>query len=402
MPSSRSRPARQRSLRDHNLGLALRLIADSPDPISRAQIALTTGVTRATASALAEELLAGGLLVEQPLPPTSRSGRPASGLQLAPGGPGGLGIEINVDYVATTVVDLTGRVVHHEVRAGDQREASPEAVLKAAARAGADAAKDSGVQIAGVAVAVPGLVSDGRVLLAPNLDWHDVDVLSALRRHRPIGTLPTWVGNEASYAALGEVSATSRTFVHVSGEIGIGSGIVVDGDLYRGRHGWAGELGHLPVDPSGPRCHCGAHGCLEVYAGQEALLRTAGHAASGIDDLVALATTADHQVLDALRAAASALGQALSGALNLLDLDEVVLGGIYAPLAPWLVPGITEELEHRVLWSSLRPIVLRASEHGSEAAVRGAARSVVARLLSEPEGWLVTRSLQRNGSSTCR
>jgi predicted NBD/HSP70 family sugar kinase len=394
MPPSRSRPARQRSLRTHNLGLALRLIADSPDPISRAQIAVSTGVTRATASALVEELLAGGLLVEEALPPTSRSGRPASGLQLAPGGPGGLGIEINVDYVATTVVDLTGRVVHHEVRSADQRGLAPEIVLKAAARAGAEAAK--GFQIAGVAVAVPGLVSDGRVLLAPNLDWHDVDVLRGLRRQRRLASLPIAVGNEASYAALGEVSATSQTFVHVSGEIGIGAGIVVDGDLYRGRNGWAGELGHLPVDLSGPRCRCGARGCLEVYAGQEALLRTAGRASCGIDELVALATQADPQVIDALRTAAAALGLALSGALNLLDLDEVVLGGCYAPLARWLVPGIAQELESRVLWSSLRPITLRASDYGTEAAVRGAARSVVARLLSDPEGWLVTRSLPRN------
>lgn len=396
MPPSRSRPARQRSLRDHNLGLALRLIADSPDPLSRAQIAQTTGITRATASALAEELLLGGLLVEDALPRTARSGRPAFGLQLAPHGPGGLGIEINVDYLATAVVDLTGRVVHHEVRAGDQREESPEAVLRAAARAGAEAVRASGVEIAGVAVAVPGLVDDGRVLLAPNLGWHEVDALRVLRRHRRLGTVPVMVGNEASYAALGEVSASSQTFVHVSGEIGIGAGIVVEGELYGGRNGWAGELGHVLVDPAGPPCHCGASGCLEVYAGQEALLRAAGgptRPGGPIDALVAGAAREDARALTALHVAGSALGRALSSALNLLDLDEVVLGGIYAPLAPWLVPGIQDELRRRVLWSSLRPVIVRASQHGSEAAVRGAARSVVSRLLSEPESWLVTRSL---------
>jgi predicted NBD/HSP70 family sugar kinase len=358
-------------------------------------------VTRATASALAEDLIAGGLLTEHALPPTARSGRPASGLQLTPGGPGGLGIEINVDYVATTVMDLTGRVVHHEVRPGDQRTASPELVLKAAARAGAEAAV--GFQIAGVAVAVPGLVSGGSVLLAPNLGWHDVDVLGALRRDRRLGSLPIAIGNEASYAALGEVSSSSRDFVHVSGEIGIGSGIVLDGQLLTGRNGWAGELGHVPVNPSGPRCRCGAAGCLEVYAGQEALLRGGGVSSPSIAPVLELARQAEHaepRVLAALTSAASALGQALSGALNLLDVGEVILGGIYAPLAPWLVPGITDELQRRVLWSSLSPLEVRASTFGREAAVRGAARSVVTRLLSAPETWLVTRSLPQNASST--
>jgi predicted NBD/HSP70 family sugar kinase len=401
MTPSRPGPARQRSLRDHNLGLALRLIAASPEPLSRARIAHGIGVTRATASALAEELLAGGLLVEDALPPTARSGRPASGLQLAPGGPSGLGIEINVDHVATTVVDLTGRVVHHAVHPGDQRGPSAQAVLKAAARAGARAAR--GFQVAGVAVAVPGLVADGVVRLAPNLGWHDVDALAVLRRERYLADVPLELDNEASYAALGEVSATSRTFVHVSGDIGIGSGIVVDGELYRGRNGWAGELGHLPVHADGPRCRCGALGCLEVYAGQDALLRACGsrgRPAPSVQAVVERAASGDAPVLKALAAAASALGQALSGALNLLDVAEVVLGGSYAPLAPWLVPGIQEELQRRVLWSSLQPVAVRASAFGAEAAVRGAARSVVTRLLSEPEQWLVTRSLWQNASAT--
>jgi predicted NBD/HSP70 family sugar kinase len=401
MPPSRSSPARQRSLRDHNLGLALRLIAGSPDPISRAQIAQSTGVTRATASALAEELLAGGLLIERALPPTSRSGRPASGLELAPAGPGGLGIEINVDYVATTVVDLTGHVVHHEVHPGDQRLLAPDAVLQAAGRAAAEAARSVGLQLAGVAVAVPGLVSGGRVLLAPNLGWTNVDVLHGLRQERRLDGVPTTVGNEASFAALGEVSGSSQDFVHVTGEIGIGAGIVVGGSLYAGRHGWAGELGHVPVDPSGPRCRCGATGCLEVYAGQDALLRTAGRPGdplATVADLTARAGRADPQALTALQEAASALGQALSGAINLLDLDEVVLGGCYSALARWVVPGITAELERRVLWSSLRPVRVRASEYGQEAAARGAARSVITRLLSEPGTWLVTRSLPQTRS----
>ncbi len=392
------RPARQRSLRDHNLGLALRLVADAPEPVSRARIASLTGLTRATASALVEALLDGGLVREVVLPPTSRSGRPAVGLALAPGGPGGLGLEVNVDYVATTVVDLTGAVVHHEIRQGDQRELAPAEALRLAARAGATAlaaAGRKGVRVAGAAVALPGLVRDGRLLLAPNLGWQDVDVRALLARNRALGALPLSFDNEANYAALSEVSATTRSFVHVSGEIGIGAGIVLDGELYRGSHGWGGEIGHVTVDPSGPRCHCGSDGCLEVYAGQEAIVRAAGLSSGGGTLLggqgAALAERAAQGhpgLLAALDGAASALGTALAGVLNLLDVTTVVLGGVYAPLSPWLLATVRRELDRRVLWSAWEAPRVRAAGHGPQAAVHGAARSVVTGVLSEPEHWL--------------
>ncbi|MCW2600280.1 MAG: hypothetical protein JWM02_2109 [Frankiales bacterium] len=391
------RPARQQSLRDHNLGLALRLVAEAPTPVSRAQIASTTGLTRATASTLVETLLAGGLVREVPLPPTARSGRPAVGLVLAPGGPGGLGLEVNVDYIAATVVDLTGAVVVHEVHAGDQRVLTPAAALRTTAAVGAAAlaaAQRKGVRVAGTAVALPGLVHDGRLLLAPNLGWQDVDVRRLLTRNRRLTALPLALDNEANYAALGEVSPTARTFVHVSGEIGIGAGIVLDGELYRGSRGWSGEIGHVTVVPSGPACHCGATGCLEVYAGQEAILRAAGLAGQSVGApgaaLAERATLGDPALLAALDAAAGALGTVLAGVLNVLDISTVVLGGIYAPLAPWLLPTVGHELSRRVLWSSWEPPSVRTAAHGPEAAALGAARSVVAAVVSEPERWLVT------------
>jgi predicted NBD/HSP70 family sugar kinase len=399
MAASRSVPARQRSLRDHNLALALRLVADAAQPVSRAQIAATTGLTRATASALVEDLLAAGLVEEVAPLAAARSGRPATGLRLAAGGPGGLGLEVNVDYVAVTVVDLAGAVVHHQVRAGDQRQASPAEVLRAAGQLAADAvaaAAAVGVPVAGLEVALPGLVRDGRLLLAPNLGWQDVDVLALLRRTRRLAALPMTASNEADLAARGEVTADLRSFVHVSGEIGIGAGIVVDGELYGGSHGWAGELGHVTVDAGGPPCRCGARGCLEVYAGQEAVLRAAGLPSGGTAlggqgaALVEAAERGDRAALTALDAAAHALGTALSGVLNLLDLPVVVLGGTYALLAPWLSPAVEQELARRVLWSSYDRPQVRAAAHGPEAAVLGAARSVSARVLTAPERWFVT------------
>ncbi len=404
MPASRSatslgpgRPARQQSLRDHNLALALRVVADATGPVSRAQIASATGLTRATASTLVELLLAGGLLTETALLTAPGSGRPAVGLALAPGGLGGLGLEVNVDYLAVTVVDLTGEVVLREVLDGDQRGLSSDVVLKAAARLAASAlatARARELRVAGTAVSVPGLVRDGRLVRAANLRWYDVDVLAALRRNPSLAALDLSIDNEANDAARGEVTAELRSFLFVSGEIGVGAGIVLDGVVFRGTRGWAGELGHVSVDPAGPRCRCGAQGCLEVVAGLEAVTRAAGLTPTqGLPHGVALTAAAeagDSATLAALEAAARALATALGGALHLLDVGTVVLGGAYARLAPWLVPTLSQCLQERLLWSSWEGPIVRPAARGAEAASLGGARSVVSRLLSEPERWLVT------------
>lgn len=404
MPASRSatslgpgRPARQQSLRDHNLALALRVVSDAGGPVSRAQIAGATGLTRATASTLVELLLAGGMLTETALLTTAGSGRPAVGLALAPGGFGGLGLEVNVDYLAVTIVDLTGEVVLREVLDGDQRGLSSDVVLKGAARLAASAlamARARGLRVAGTAVSVPGLVRDGRLVRAANLRWFDVDVLAALRRNPSVAALDLSIDNEANDAARGEVTAELRSFLFVSGEIGVGAGIVLDGLVFRGTRGWAGELGHVSVDPAGPRCRCGAQGCLEVVAGLEAITRAASLTPTqGLPHGVALTAAAeagDSATLAALEAAARALATAIGGALHLIDVGTVVLGGAYARLAPWLVPTLSRCLQERLLWSSWEGPIVRPAAQGAEAASLGGARSVVARLLSEPERWLVT------------
>lgn len=345
-------PARQRSLRDHNVALAFQVVVEASAPVSRAQIALATGVTRATSSALVEELLAADLVTEVALPRTERSGRPATGIALSGGVLGGLGLEINVDYLAATVVELNGHVAHEDVLRGDFRLESSADVLRKAGQLARRAARASGLRVLGAAVALPGLLEDGR-LLAPNLGWRDVDVTRRLR----LG-LPVEFDNEANYAALAEVTPERRDFVHVSAEIGIGAGIVLGGQLFRGTRGWSGEIGHITVDPSGPTCRCGSRGCLEVYAGQAAL------EATGPDEVAAV------------------LGRTLAGVLNVLDIGTVVLGGAYADQAAALVPGISAELAARVLWADLQPPVVLVAQHGTGAAALGAATSVVRNALA--------------------
>lgn len=386
----------------------MRQVAAAQRPPSRAEISAATGLTRATVSALVDELLVGRLLSEAAPVPRTGAGRPATGLALAAHGPAGLGLEINVDYLAACVVDLTGAVRHRAVLRADQRPHSPVEVL---ARLGALAEQTlaapdvAGLPIAGAALAVPGLVTrDGVVRLAPNLGWSDVDVPSALTATgAALAGIPLTVDNEANLAALGELHARSgdlADFVYVSGEIGVGAGIVLDGRLFRGARGWSGELGHMAVRPDGPTCRCGARGCLEQYAGQEAILRSAGLAGQQLPPAVALqqiaqlaadaqrAADAQQPVRRALTAAASALGVVLAGVVNLLDVETVVLGGIYAPLAPWLAPVVEAEIGRRVLTVGWSPVTVRASVLGAEAAVTGAAGAVVRAVREHPAPWL--------------
>ncbi|WP_089158463.1 ROK family protein [Micromonospora sp. NBS 11-29] len=396
---------RQGSLRELNLAVVLRRIAAAERPPSRAGLAAGTGLTRATVSAVVDDLIAGRLVAEAEPAPRTGAGRPARGLVLAADGPAGLGLEVNVDYLAACVVDLTGTVRHHLVRRADLRPVSPtDALTRLAAladEARAAAVRD-GLTLAGAVLAVPGLVDDdGLVRLAPNLGWRDVDVPALLAGHplaEPVDGVPALVvENEANLAALGELyagPAGPRSFLHVTGEIGIGAGIVLDGSLYRGTRGWSGEIGHVPVQPQGRPCRCGGQGCLERYAGQEAILAAAGlpgaelPADTAATRLADLAGAGDAATLSALADAGTALGVAVAGVVNLLDLDTVVLGGGYAPLAPWLCPPVVAEISRRVLTAAWSPVTVRPAVLGAQSAAVGGATSVVRRIVDRPTGWL--------------
>lgn len=403
-------PARQPALREHNLALVLGQVADA-GRASRARIAASTGLTKASVSSLVETLLEAHLVAEVGWD-AARVGRPGAALALAPDGALGVGVEVNVDYVAAAVVDLAGTVRARESVVGDLRGVPVPAVLDRAAgvlrRAleGARTGREGPARVAGVTVAVPGLVETGggEVLVAPNLGWHGVPLLTELRARAglPAG-LDLTLGNEANEAALAELWRGGHltrlghpldTFVHVSGEVGVGAGIVLHGELLRGRHGFAGEIGHLPVPGSAAPCACGASGCLEQVAGQDAIVRAAG-VRPGVDALppgagavAAAAARGDGRAVEAVRSAGDALGTALAGVLNLLDVDTVVLGGGYARLAPWLAPAVTAQLRSRVLAVGAREVRVLASRLGAQAAVLGAAESVVRAVLSDPAAHL--------------
>ncbi|MGH8987648.1 MAG: ROK family protein [Acidimicrobiales bacterium] len=408
-------PARQGSLRRHNLGLVLRELV-AAGPCTRAELARRTGLTKATISGFVETLASAGFVEDAPDGPRSKGapGRPASPLRLGPAAPLAAGVEIGVDFLSCCVAAPTGEVLARRWRARDHRAGAPQerladvaaevAALVATVRGGGDPRGNLGHlgRVAGVGVALPGVVGPGgRVLSAPNLPtWKGLDVrdmlVAELQRTagggraglQAPGEAPfvVEVGNEADLGALGELWYGGHRglsdFALVSAEVGVGAGIVVGGRLFSGATGAAGELGHLTIDPDGPACGCGSRGCLERYAGKETLLE-----AAGVRDLAGLRAGADRgdpAAVAALSRAGSALGLAAAALVNVVDVPTLLLGGIYAELGAYLLPALSAELRVRAVRHLWDPVRLLLAALGPQAAMRGAAGSVLERVLSDP------------------
>ncbi|QES39949.1 ROK family protein [Streptomyces venezuelae] len=410
-------PDTQQGMRRRNLSRVMHAVA-THGPLSRAAVASRIGLTRAAVSTLVDELIRSGLLDELGPERPGRVGRPGSALAVSATGPVGIGAEVGVDHLAVCAVDLRGEIRARAERRSANRGRAPAPVLtelSALVRQVCAEAYQQGLAPAGLAVAVPGLVArDTRtVVRAPNLGWRDID----LGRLLP-GDLPLTVDNEANFGALAELwlgEESPEDFLHVSAEIGIGAALVVDGRLLRGTRGFAGELGHVPVHPDGPACPCGGRGCLEQYAGEGAVLRAAGLGPGGVGDsgdpgdpdstsdpggiddpdgtgdpgeergevLAERAAAGDESVRRALSDAGTALGIALTGAVNLVDPQAVVLGGALSRLAPWLLPALERELSER---TARRACGVTVSRLGSDGPLLGAAHSVARAVLDDPAG----------------
>ncbi len=384
-------PANQRSVRRHNLGIVLRHIAER-GPRSRAAIAQETGLNKTTVSSLVGELLEFGLVRETEVELRGTVGRPALPVELSGGRVAGLGVEVGVDFLAVLAADLSGAERYAERVVVDNRGRGVAPVLEdlgAMAGRALDRLAADGVLAVGAVIALPGLVdSNGRLLVAPNLGWTDVPVAEEMGARLP-AKLVIRAENEANLGALAEMwEGAGRElgdFLFVSGELGVGAGIVVGGQLFRGSHGFGGELGHLTVDPAGEECACGNRGCLETILGLPHLLQAAGMPADGrVDELAAAARAGDERVLAALSEAGRWLGVGVGSALNLLNPRGVVVGGYFAVLAPWLLAGLEQELAARVLaaeWDVPRVV---ASSLGEQAAVRGGAALALRRVYADP------------------
>ncbi len=398
----RSAPADQATVRRSNLGLVLRHLRDA-GPRSRARIAQETGLNKATVSSLVAELADRRLLSAGDVDRAGSVGRPGLLVHLDGRGVCGIGVELNVDYVAILVLDLCGEVLFEHREALDVPELGPEQTLDEVARLvrlALEASTARGAVPVGLTVAVPGLVrsADGVATYAPNIGWHDVPVLDGLHARVDLGC-PIRVENDANLSAIAEwaMGAEARTpdLVYLTGEVGVGGGLIVDGRLLRGAGGLSGEVGHTSLGDPDLVCGCGRRGCWETVVGLTALLRAAADPDDPVHDhhrdlearlaeLAARADAGDRRTLDALEQVGTALGNGAAVLINVFNPQVVLLGGYFAVLGRFFLEPMAGELRARVFGPDLAGARIALSTLGFTAAVRGGAHVALEAVFDDP------------------
>ncbi len=395
-------PADFTDVRATNLSVVLRFVR-AHAPCSRADIAASTGLNKATVSSLVAELADRRLLSAGDVDRAGSVGRPGLLVHLDGRGVCGIGVELNVDYVAILVLDLCGEVLFEHREALDVPELGPEQTLDEVARLvrlALEASTARGAVPVGLTVAVPGLVrsADGVATYAPNIGWHDVPVLDGLHARVDLGC-PIRVENDANLSAIAEwaMGAEARTpdLVYLTGEVGVGGGLIVDGRLLRGAGGLSGEVGHTPLGDPALVCGCGRRGCWETVVGLNALLRAAADPDDPVHDhgrdletrlaeIAARADAGDRRTLDALTAVGTGLGTGAAVLINLVNPQVVLLGGYFAVLGRFLMEPMAAELRARVFGPDLAGARIELSTLGFTAAVRGGAHVALESVFDDP------------------
>jgi predicted NBD/HSP70 family sugar kinase len=394
--------ADQITVRRTNLALVLRHLRDA-GPRSRARIATETGLNKATVSSLISELVDRGLVAEGPVDRAGAVGRPGQIVEVDGRAVAGVGLEMNVDYLAAIVLDLRDHVLFERRLPLDVPRLGPEVTinhLAALALEAQRAAEAEGAQPVGMTVAVPGLVEKtaGVLTFAPNFGWRDVHVAAELReRLQP--SYPVHVDNDANLSALGEftmgAAAGTLDLVYLTGEVGVGGGVIVSGTLVRGAEGFSGEVGHMPLDPAGEVCGCGRRGCWETKVGLAAMMRAAADEDDPVRDpsrdlerrlaeIDRRAADGDSRTLSALRQVGASLGVGASILVNVFNPKAIVLGGYFAVLGEHLIESMTEELRARVVAPHLAGCHVELSTLGFTAAIRGGAHVALDAVLDDP------------------
>jgi predicted NBD/HSP70 family sugar kinase len=388
---------RSETVRRANLSAILRELHNR-GPVSRSDLGARTGLTRSAVRGLIGELALAGLVSEERGTPQGTPGRPSPLVRPSPRCGIVLALEIAVDSLAVAAVGIGGEVLD-VVRLDRPRDRSSVdetiADLASLARAVQRRLPDTDGMI-GIGVAIVGIVrrDNGVVTMAPNLGWRDVPLGERLAD--TLGTsLPIAVANEADLGALAELrrgaAVGSQHVLFISGEVGVGGGLIVDGAQLTGAGGFAGEVGHMPVNPDGRTCRCGSVGCWETEIGEGALLRRAGHPPdAGREEVEAVlreAAAGAPDVLEALDAVGRWLGFGLAGLVNVFNPQVVVLGGLFGRIHPFVETTVATELDRLALPQTRDAVRVIPAALGVDAPLLGAAELAFEPLLADPSLW---------------
>jgi predicted NBD/HSP70 family sugar kinase len=364
-------------------------------PVSRTALADRLGLSPSTVTRLLAPLVEAGHLRETVSEATG-PGRPRRLLHVNTERQVVVGIKIAPTHVAAVLTDMGAQVLRRAERA--IADCSPGTVLAASAGLTEELLREvpgSAAGVLGVGVGVSGHVDSpaGVCRYSALLDWHKVDVAGPLSAATG---LPVVVNNDVNTLVVAErwfgQGRDVDSFAVVTVGSGIGCGLLLDGSLFAGASGMAGELGHLPMDPDGPLCSCGRRGCLEALACNDAVLgrlRRAGvTGVDGIDDAAALARSADGPGAPAARAAfaaaGDALGRGLAGLCNLLNLEKIIVAGEGAAAHDLFGPAMTAALERHAFSEAARDCEVQIDPVTDDLWARGAASLVIKETVRAP------------------
>lgn len=389
-------------MRAANMGLILRHLREG-GARSRARLAVETGLAKATISSLVGDLTDLGLVREGGADRDGTVGRPGLMVELDGRRVCGIGLEINVDYVALEAADLTGTVIRQSIQPMAVGELPVSEVLDRVCVTLAeflDEFRDREMWVASVTVAPPGVIDygEGSVRFAPNIGWRSVPIIGEIQQRLSTEAPVLYLENDAKLSALAEYATYEprgvRDLLFITGDIGVGVGIVADGRLVRGWSGFSGEVGHLPLDPENHPCNCGRTGCWETIVGLAALLRLAGSDDDEIHDssrpleerLMLIKERADQgdlRTISAIEQITSDLARGLGILIDTLNPKVIVLGGYFTFITPHILPQLTAELERRRMDQG-SAVEIAASTLGITSAAYGGAIVALEQVFADP------------------
>ncbi|WP_035777870.1 ROK family transcriptional regulator [Arthrobacter sp. 35/47] len=385
---------------DFNQSVILDAIRRSSDGLSRVELVDLIGLSPQAVSNITRRLLAEELIVEAGKS-GSGPGKPRTILRINPSGRYAIGVHLDPALMTVLLMDLMGVVLHRRVRETPQGTEPGEIIDAIAGEVSALLAESpvDPARIEGIGVAPPGPIDQpaGAVVDPPLLlGWHRVPLRDALAEATG---MPVFVEKDVIAAAVAEIwgggQESTQSFVFVYIGTGIGSGIVVNGEVMRGTSGNAGEIGHIVTDPNGPECACGMRGCIAVTCDPLSLVLEAerlgvlseerhrnGDVADGLLQLCAAADQGDDLAIEILNRAALRTARAVSVLANALDVDRVVFGGpFWEPLASRYLEVVPSSLLDFRAARSIHPVEVVSTGIGDDVAAVGAACLMLERTL---------------------
>jgi glucokinase-like ROK family protein len=400
--------ADQGFVREMNLSSVLRLIYKEA-PISRSQLATKTGLNKSTISSLVEDLLIRKLVHETGMNSSMGTGRPATLLEINTKVGAVVGVELGVDFVAIVVTDFLGSVLGRKQISADPA-ASQEKTFGQAQLLIEEMillCRQLGLQVLGLSFSIPGTVDleKGVLIFAPNLHWHNVPFRQVFSSSTG---LKVFIENDANAAALAEhlfgVAKDLRDFIFVFAGVGLGGGLFLNGQLYRGIGGYAGEIGHTSIiaEPFQQPCHCGNLGCWETYTNQDSIVQRVQsrltmkqsslipflmekqNAPLSISIIKQAADEGDQGAIDSLAEAGTAMGNGFAGLVNIFNPEKIILGGPISVAGEYLLPSIRQSVIKHAMHEIVQQTEIHLSAFGPEASLIGAAAVVVDDILTNP------------------